>query len=66
MNMNNIIKNLNESQKPHETFVLNEYLDDLYSKQLTLLLNWLWANNYKVSKSNIRLWRKKNNLDIER
>ena len=43
-------------------FALNDLLDDMDAQQLTLLINWLWVNQFKASRANIKAWRKRNNL----
>ncbi len=48
--------------KTTDRFILNDLLDDLNSYQMTMLLNWLWMNNYKTTRANIRAWRKTQNL----
>ena len=39
---------------------INAVTDDLNSKQLIALLNWLWVNKFTVTPANIKGWRKRN------
>ena len=48
----------------NDMFFLNDLTDDMDAQQLTLMLNWLWVNKFKVSRANIKSWRKANNMDV--
>lgn len=47
-----------------KNFFLNDLTDDMDARQLTLMINWMWANQFKVTRANIKGWRKANNMDI--
>lgn len=51
------------TQKINDQFVLNDLLDDLDSRQLTSLLNWLWINQYPTTRANINSWRKNHSIN---
>jgi hypothetical protein len=46
-----------------QKFFLNDLTDDMNAQQLTLMINWMWVNRFKVSRANIKAWRKANNMD---
>ena len=46
-----------------QTFFLNDLTDDMTAQQLTQMINWMWVNKFKVSRANIKGFRKANNMD---
>ena len=48
-----------------QTFALNDLTDDMTARQLTLFINWLWINQYKMTRGNLRSFKKQNGMAVD-